>query len=106
VEILRSISSRRAEGVALGGLAAVLARLRMLDEARAAFTAWAELLRQANDPVELGKLLCAQARVERDAGERDRAIALVNEAQRLAESLRSHTGSALSSAIDELRKCI
>jgi len=106
VEILRSISSRRAEGVALGGLAAVLARLRMLDEARAAFTSGAELLRQANDPVELGKLLCAQALVERDAGERDTAIALVTEAQRLAESLRSHGGSALSSEIDELRKCI
>ncbi|HEY2558764.1 MAG TPA: tetratricopeptide repeat protein [Caldimonas sp.] len=106
VEIFRSISSRRAEGIALGGLAMVLARLGMLDEARTAFTSGAELLRQANDPVELGKLLCAQARAERDAGERDKAKALVAEAQRLADSLHSQGGSVLSSEIDELRNLI
>ena len=57
-------------------------------------------------PVELGKLLCTQARAERDAGERDKALALVGEAQGLADSLRTHGGSALSSEIDELRKLI
>jgi predicted ATPase len=106
VEIFRSISSRRAEGMTLGGLASVLARLGMLGDARTAFASGADLLRQANDPVELGKLLCAQARAERDAGERERALVLVSEAQRLADSLRAHGGSALSLEIDELRKWI
>jgi hypothetical protein len=78
----------------------------MLGDARTAFASGADLLRQANDPVELGKLLCAQARAERDAGERERALVLVSEAQRLADSLRAHGGSALSLEIDELRKWI
>jgi predicted ATPase/DNA-binding winged helix-turn-helix (wHTH) protein len=106
VGILRSIASRRAEGVSLGALGSVLARLGMLREARAAFASGAQLLHKAIDPVELGKLLCAHARVERDAGERDKALALVDEAQELADSLRTHGGSALSSEIKELRKLI
>jgi predicted ATPase len=106
VEIFQAISNRRAEGMALGSLASVLARLGMLPEARTMFASGAEFLRQANDPVEQGKLLCAQAGAERDAGEREKALALIGEAQRLADSLRSHGGSALSSEIDELRKSI
>jgi predicted ATPase/Flp pilus assembly protein TadD len=106
VEILRSIASRRDEGISLGALGSVLARLGMLDEARRSFASGGELLEQAHDPVELGKLLCAHARAERDAGERDKALSLVDEAQRLADSLRTHGGSALSSEINELRKLI
>jgi predicted ATPase/DNA-binding winged helix-turn-helix (wHTH) protein len=106
VEIFRSIPNRRSEGMTLGGLATVLARLGMLDEARTTFASGAELLREANDPPELGKLLCAHARAERDAGEREKALALVDEAQRLADHLRSQGGSALGTEIDELRKSI
>jgi predicted ATPase/DNA-binding winged helix-turn-helix (wHTH) protein/Tfp pilus assembly protein PilF len=106
VDIFRSISSRRSEGIALGDLASVLARRGLFGEARTTFESGAELLREANDPAELGKLLCAQARAERDAGDRDKALALVGEAQGLADSLRTHGGSALSSEINELRKLI
>jgi predicted ATPase len=106
VEIFRSISSRRSEGMGLGSLASVLARLGMLQEARTMFASGAELLRETNDPVELGKLLCAHARAEIDAGQRDLATALVDDAQRQADTLRSHGGSALSHEIDEVRKLI
>jgi len=106
VEICRSISSRRAEGMALGGLASVLARIGLIGEARSTFAAGAELLRQANDAAQLGKLLCAHARTERDAGDRDKASALIGEAQQLADGLRTHDSSALGSEIDELRKSI
>ncbi len=106
VEIFRAISSKRSEGMALGALASVLAGLGMPGEARTMFASGADLLRQTNDPIELGKLLCAQARAELDAGHRNLATACVGDAQRLAENLRSHQGSALNREIDELRKRI
>jgi hypothetical protein len=92
--------------MALGSLASVLAGLGMLGEARTTFASGADLLREANDPVELGKLLCGHARAELDAGHRDLATALVGDAQGLADNLRSHGGSALSHEIDEVRKLI
>jgi predicted ATPase/DNA-binding winged helix-turn-helix (wHTH) protein len=106
LDIFRSISSRRSEGIALGDLASVLAGLGMLREARTTFASGAELLRQTNDPLELGKLLCAEARVELKARDLERARSLVGEAQRLSEHLRSTGGSALGVEIDDLRKLI
>ena len=106
VEILRSIASRRSEGISLGALGSVLAKLGMIDEARRSFASGAELLQQTNDPVELGKLLCAYACAEVVAGNRDVAKKLVGDAQDLADHLRSHEGSALSAKIAALRERI
>jgi tetratricopeptide (TPR) repeat protein len=106
VEILRSIASRRAEGIALGGLGSVLAKLGMLDEARTSFASGGELLRQTHDPVELGKLLCAHALAELDAGNRKLTKSLVGRAQALADGLEASQASALSGAIAALRERI
>jgi predicted ATPase/DNA-binding winged helix-turn-helix (wHTH) protein/Tfp pilus assembly protein PilF len=103
VVILRSIASRRFEGISLGALGGVLARLGMIGEARRTFASGAELLRQTNDLVELGQLLCAYASAELDAGNPDAANKLVGDAQDLADNLRSHEGSALSGEIAALR---
>ncbi|MGZ4372820.1 MAG: tetratricopeptide repeat protein [Gaiellaceae bacterium] len=102
-EVLRSIGGRRFEGVSLGALGSVLARLGMIEEARTAFASGAELLQKTNDPFELGKLLCAHARGELDAGNREVAKKLLGDAQDLADNLRSHEASALRSAIAVLR---
>jgi predicted ATPase/DNA-binding winged helix-turn-helix (wHTH) protein len=106
VEILRSIASRRAEGISRGALGSVLARLGMLDEARRSFALGGELLQQTHDPVELGKLLCAHARAELDAGNRKLTKSLVGRAQALADSLDASQSSALSGAIAALRERI
>jgi predicted ATPase/DNA-binding winged helix-turn-helix (wHTH) protein len=106
VEILRSIASRRAEGISLGALGSVLARLGILDEARRSFASGGELLQQTNDPVELGKLLCAYASVELDAGNRKLTKSLVGRAQALADGLEASQASALRGAIAALRERI
>jgi predicted ATPase/DNA-binding winged helix-turn-helix (wHTH) protein/Flp pilus assembly protein TadD len=106
VEILRSIASRRFEGIALGALGSVLARLGMLDEARRTFASGDELLQQTNDPVELGKLLCAHARAELDAGNRKLTKSLVGRAEALADRLKLHECSVLTGEIAALRERI
>jgi len=106
VEILRSIASRRSEGISLGALGSVLAKLGMIDEARRSFASGAERLQQTNDPFELGKLLCAHARAELDAGNRDVATKLLGDAKDLAERLHPHEVSVLSGEIAALRGLI
>jgi tetratricopeptide (TPR) repeat protein len=103
VEILRSIASSRFEGISLGALGGVLARLGMIDEARRSFASGAERLQQTNDSFELGKLLCAHARAELDAGNRDVAKNLLGDAKDLAERLHSHEVSVLSGEIAALQ---
>jgi predicted ATPase len=103
IEIFRSLANRRSEGMALATLGSVLARLGMLDQARTALASGAELLRETNDPVELGKLLCGHAGAELDAGDRQAAKNLLAEAQEVADSLKSHEGSALNGEIAALR---
>jgi tetratricopeptide (TPR) repeat protein len=106
VEILRSIASRRFEGISLGALGSVLAKLGTIDEARTTFAKGAEMLHQTNDLFELGKVLCAHAGAELDAGNRDLAKNLVGRAQALADGLKLHERSVLTGEIAALRERI
>ncbi len=83
----RGSKDTESEGVTLHDLGYLFLAQEQLDEARGVLTQGESLLRSVGVKVELAKLLCTKARLEREAGDRTRAHALLDEAESIAAEL-------------------
>jgi len=107
LDIHRAVGNRHQEGVALGTLGGLLAKLGRIDEARARLRAGDGLLRELGDRIGRASLLCEWAGAEAAAGAVPAAIDVLAEAAHALDEagigLDCEAGRRLSSLRDRLR---
>jgi len=96
----------RLEGMVLGSLGDMHARLGQFREAIDSLRVGEALLREVGDREGLAKLLCVRGRAEMSAGERERAGDALAEAESLAAAIGSHPSSELGREISMLRQAV
>jgi predicted ATPase/serine/threonine protein kinase/Tfp pilus assembly protein PilF len=103
--IHREVGNRRLEGIVLCKLGALLLR-QCLDEGRCMLVDGIRVLREVNDPLELGTFLCVLGRHHAQQGETSAAGGLLAEAAAIAEALAVTPESELACSVDELRRLL
>lgn len=96
LHIAKEVGDRRSEGVFLGALGMLLV---LGDDVETGLTCLREgeaRLREINDPLQLGRLLCDRAHAENLAHHPEAAINALHEARQIADDLQVHPDSALA----------
>jgi predicted ATPase len=104
--LLRESRDTEVEGITLHDLGQLFLEEHRLDEAREVLAQGEALLRTAGVRVELGKLLCTRARLERETGDPATASALLDEVESLAGELGTGPDSALGRLLAQGRKAL
>jgi predicted ATPase/class 3 adenylate cyclase len=102
LQLTRDMGQGRATGQVLGHLGLAQARLGESDAAAASFAEGDALLRQCDDQISLGLLLCGQAEAARLANDMPAAVAAWQQAQALAVNTSSGPESELGLALSRL----
>ena len=97
---------RRLEGLVLGGLADLQLRQGRVGEAIEMLRAGEALLRELSDRETLACLLCIRGRAEAAAGECDRAVATLAEAEAMATAMGSTADTELGRELAKLRAAL
>jgi predicted ATPase/Tfp pilus assembly protein PilF len=106
LSVIRSVGQAVLEGAILGRLGAVKHRRGELDDAVADYAAGADVLRMAQSPEELGKLLCGRTGLWLATGRRDLALQDLAEAETLARTLKAGVASELGQMLAEARAAV
>lgn len=101
--IHREVGNRRAEATDLGRKAQNLLELGQLEAARVALNEGEVLLREINAPFWLADLLCTRCDLELLSGDRELAIAAIEEAEALAARVGAGPDSELGMAVAQHR---
>jgi len=106
LELARRAGYLRLEGLTLAALGELLLRTGTMDEAFAALRSGESALRELGDGLELAKLLCIRGRADLVAGDRERARAMLAEAESHAAKVGQAGDAELSRGIAKLRKAL
>ncbi len=101
--IHREVGNRRAEGIVLGRLGALRLEQSRIAEARELLAMGEGLLRAANYGLELGKLLCTRAELERRTGNQTAALETAREVEVLVTDDGARPDSELGRRLAEIR---
>ncbi|MEM7246310.1 MAG: tetratricopeptide repeat protein [Acidobacteriota bacterium] len=103
IEIAREVGNKRSEGSALCTLGQVARQQGRQDEAAALFASGELVLREAEDPVELGKLLAQRVDFEASRGHLDEARRCHAELEQIGDKVGAEVDSGLGRALQLAR---
>jgi len=106
LEVHRQVENRREEGLILGSLGALAASQGQWGLAAASLERGEALLRDVDDKLELGKLLCHRGHLQLRQGHLPEAAHTLAEAEALAQTTGASPESVLGCAITELREAL
>jgi len=106
LEIFRQVGDGRGEGVALASVGEMLLAEDRFDEARAVLARGEELLRQFEELVELGRLLCLRATLEHRLGDAAAARTALEAAEALARQVGAGPTSELGQQLAAVRRLL